>query len=84
MRNLLALLAAALLTALVVGWYLDWYTVSSTPSSPGHHSVQIDIDEGKIREDLQKGSERVKDALDKKKPDGKQTPTAPPKSGVYF
>jgi hypothetical protein len=59
MRNLLALFAAGLITFAVVGWYLDWYTVKSTPGAAGHHNVHIDINGAKIGQDLHKGQEKL-------------------------
>jgi hypothetical protein len=64
MRNLLALLAAAALTFFGLGWYLDWYHIQSTPTDPGHRSVTIDVNTKKIGSDLQKGSEKIQNALD--------------------
>ena len=43
MRNLLAFLAAAALTLIGVGWYLDWFHLQSVPGGSGHRSVTIDI-----------------------------------------
>ncbi len=67
MRNLLAFLAAAVLTFLGVGWYLDWYHVRSSPAAAGHHRVDIDIDREKIVEDVQKGEQKLQNALEKDK-----------------
>jgi hypothetical protein len=69
MRNLLAFLAALVLTVACVGWYLGWYTVESTPAQAGHNAVQIDIDRHKIGDDLHKGSEKLQEALDKNRDD---------------
>ncbi|MFN4261757.1 MAG: hypothetical protein ACK4RK_20950 [Gemmataceae bacterium] len=52
MRNMLSFLALIVLLFLGVGWYLDWYDIQSTPSGPGKHSYTIDINSGKISEDL--------------------------------
>jgi hypothetical protein len=83
MRNLLALLGFALVTFLAVGWYLDWYHVTpKTGATPGHRSVEIDINSKKIGDDVHKGVEageaKVQGLLDK---DGKptQTPAGPPR-----
>jgi hypothetical protein len=70
MRNLLALLGFALVTFLVVGYYLDWYHVSPKPTDPtGHRTVEIDINSKKIGADVNKGVEAVEkkghDLLDK-------------------
>lgn len=71
MRNILAFLAAATLTFVGVGWYLDWYRVKATPAVDGHHKVNIDINGGKIVEDVQrgvqKGEEKLQTVLDKEK-----------------
>jgi hypothetical protein len=65
MRNLLAFLAAALLTFLGLGWYLDWYSVSTTSASGGHRQVKIDINAPKIGEDFEKGGQKVKEMIEK-------------------
>jgi hypothetical protein len=71
MRNLLAFLAAAVLTFLGVGWYLDWYHVKSSPADVGHHRVDIDINGDKIIKDVetgvQKGEQKLQNALEKDK-----------------
>ena len=69
MRNLLAFLALAALTFGGLGWYLDWYHVSSTPAAGGHRSVNIDVNSVKIVEDVhkgvEKGEEKLQNALEK-------------------
>jgi hypothetical protein len=66
MRNLFALLGAALVTFVAVGWYLDWYKVKTEPDASGHREVNIDINGPKIKEDLHKGRERLEQAIDSK------------------
>jgi hypothetical protein len=61
MRNLLALLAAAVLAFAGVGWYLGWYQVNSQPSLSGHQKVDIDINSTKIIADVKKGRQVVED-----------------------
>lgn len=75
MKNLLALLAAALVTFVVVGWYLNWYQIHTTPNSKGGTEVTIDLNNAKIKEDLKKGEEKIKKILDNKT--GTSAPTAP-------
>src|SRR5206468_721027 len=48
MRNMLAFLAAVVLTVGGLGWYLDWYKVRSHPAEEGHHNLSIDINTTKI------------------------------------
>lgn len=82
MRNLLAFLAAATLTFVGVGWYLDWYRVKSASAPDGHHKVDIDINGGKIADDVQrgvqKGEEKLQTVLEKDK-DKKPASTEPAK-----
>jgi hypothetical protein len=55
MRNLLALLAAAVLTFAGIGWYLGWYQIKSTDAAlSGHQNVNIDINGAKILSDVEK------------------------------
>ncbi len=95
MRNLLALLAVAALAFAGVGWYLDWYKIKTEPAPAGHHHVNIDFNGTKIKEDSQKGvqkvEERVQKILDKKlsadkgdadKAGPKSSPSAVPRLSV--
>ena len=63
MRNLLALAAAALIAFAGIGWYLGWYRVQSNPTSTGRH-ISIDVNTPKIKEDVGRGKERLRDWLD--------------------
>jgi hypothetical protein len=65
MRNMLAFLAAVVLTIGGLGWYLDWYKVRSETLPSGHHNVNIEIDTAKLAKDLQKGEEKIHDLLEK-------------------
>ena len=73
MRNILALVGAATLTFLGIGWYLGWYQISShVPSPQGKQSVQVDINPDKITQDVKKGVEKggeIVDQLREKKAD---------------
>ena len=66
MRNLLALLAAVVLLVAGIGWYRGWYRVQNSPTSPGHHAVNIDIDKDKIGKDLHEGEEELQKVLESK------------------
>jgi hypothetical protein len=74
MRNLLALLAAFMLTFAGVGWYLGWFQVRSHAGTEGNRTVNIDNNTKKINVDLKKGEneilqkveEKLKDNLNKK------------------
>ncbi|HJZ56670.1 MAG TPA: hypothetical protein VKE74_17010, partial [Gemmataceae bacterium] len=65
MKNMLAFLAALVLTVVGVGWYLGWFEVSSKPSHHGHHQVNIDIDTTKVGDDLEKGKQALDDIVEK-------------------
>jgi hypothetical protein len=83
MRNLLALAAIALITFAALGWYLDWYHISSTPASEGHRRVNIDVNTTKIGHDVEKGGEKVRKILEthnKKDAEPKADSKDPPKS----
>lgn len=81
MRNILALVGAATLTFLVVGWYLGWYQISSLPGPGGKQSLSVQVHPGKVAGDVEKAVERggeVVDSLrDKSKPAPLPTPTGP-------
>lgn len=66
MRNLLAFLAALTLTFAVLGWYLDWYTIRSSPSSAGQKSITVDINTQKIGEDIRKAEQKIQQKLAEK------------------
>ena len=59
MRSLLTLVGAAVVTFAVVGWFLGWYKVRTTPGPDGHREVQIDFNGPKIKEDLNKGEQKI-------------------------
>jgi hypothetical protein len=63
MKNLLALAAAALIGFAGIGWYLGWYRVQTSPTDSGRH-ISIDVNTPKIREDVGRGKEKLRDWLD--------------------
>ena len=66
MKNILALLAFALLVFAGVGWYLGWYKIQSTPTADGHRQISIDLNTPKITDDLNTGKEKLRDLLTSK------------------
>ena len=80
MRNLLALLGAATVTFVGLGWYLDWYRVERQPAPTGYQRLQLDINPSKIGADVQSGIERGAELLtslrDKPHPPGATPPAA--------
>ena len=77
MCNILAFLAALVLTVLGVGYYLGWYTVKSTMGASGHRSVNIDVNTTKIDQDVRKGSAKIEQALEKQGGQQPQKPSEP-------
>ena len=62
MRNLLALGAAGLIGFAGIGWYLGWYRFQSEPTATGH-KINIDLNTPKIKEDVGRGREKLRDFL---------------------
>ncbi len=63
MRNMLAFLAAATLTVIGVGWYLDWFKLHTAPAESGHRQLSIDFDTKKISTDLHKAEHKLETKL---------------------
>jgi hypothetical protein len=59
MRNLLAFLAAVTLTVVGVGWYLGWF-----------QTIKVELNTTKIKDDLQKGEQKVQQFLEKRPKEG--------------
>ena len=58
MRNLLAFFAAVTLTLVGIGWYLGWF-----------QTVKVELNTTKIREDLNKGGQKVQQLLENRRKD---------------
>jgi hypothetical protein len=65
MRNLLALVGAAVVTLAGAGYFLGWYKVGKAPGDGGKN-VNIEVDTGKMGQDLHKGAEKLGDMLHQK------------------
>src|SRR3954454_12861542 len=81
MRNLLAMLGAAVVTVAAVGWYLDWFKVHKGEAQDGKQHYSVEVNTPKIGEDLHKGTEKLHGAIDRKlskKQEGPLTPPVPP------
>ena len=63
MRNILAIVGAAVVLFVGLGWYLDWYKVSAKPSTDGRTSVQVDINGKKIIKDGRNAAEQTGEFL---------------------
>jgi hypothetical protein len=64
MRGLFTLLGLLLVAFLIVGYVRGWYTVTKeTGSDPSHSHYEIDINRGKINQDVKATGERISDAI---------------------
>jgi hypothetical protein len=79
MRNILAFLAATVIMIAGVGWYLGWYSVQSTAGAAGKRQVNIEVDSRKISDDLQKGTEKIQQAIDQNRAADSTNPSDKPK-----
>jgi cytoskeletal protein RodZ len=64
MRNTLALLAAVVLIVLVLGYFLNWYSLVGVENNTGSTRLQIDLNTSKIKSDINKGKEKLKDTIE--------------------
>ena len=85
MRNILALVGAATVAFLGLGWYLGWYTITSIPSPHGKQSVSVDINPTKITEDVKKGVEKGSQIVDslRERPAAEPKPATGPASSFF-
>ena len=74
MRNILALVGAAVVVFGGLGWYLGWYKVATEPTADGHRHINVDLNPKKILEDGQTGAKKVSDLISN---ETKGTPPAP-------
>ena len=79
MRNLLTLVAAALVTAGIAGSYLGWYKVTTAPGPNGHRNVSIDLNTAKIEQDVAKEARTIEHVIDKKLSGSSTSATQPAK-----
>ena len=61
----------------VAGWFLDWYDITGVKNSEGKTSIQFDINRGKIREDLKKGTQKFNETVENLHDDKSNTPQGP-------
>lgn len=62
-KTIIYVLFLTLCGFLLVGWFLDWYTVQDIRTSPGKHRLEIEIDTEKIRQDFEKGRKKLEETL---------------------
>jgi hypothetical protein len=69
MRNLLALIGAAIVLFAGLGWYLGWYTFALEPSVNGKQRIQFDVDTGKMTGDVEQFGKTIGSAVQRAKDD---------------
>jgi hypothetical protein len=77
MRNILALVGAATLTFLIVGWYLGWYEISGVPGPGGKQSVSVELHPDKVSKDVGRAVERGGEVVDSLRDKTKSDKPAP-------
>lgn len=83
MKNLLSMTAAGLVIFAGLGWYLDWYKVQRTQLPDGHQSIGIDVNTSQIKNDLQRGRDKVTGYLTNKNGPPPNPSAYPPQQGGY-
>jgi hypothetical protein len=63
MRNLFALVGAAVVAFAVIGWFRGWYSFQTEPTTPGHFKVNVDVNREKISTDVGTAKQVVADKL---------------------
>ena len=61
MRKLLLVLVLAAACVIGLGFYLDWFSISTTKETPGKTGVNVTIDQDKIKSDAERAQEKAKD-----------------------
>jgi len=74
MRNILALIGAAVVAFLVVGWYLGWYQIARIPSPGGKQAIHVDVNPDKITNDVKKAGEQGAEIVDQLRDKSKDKP----------
>lgn len=79
MRNLLALVGAAVIGFGGVGWYLGWYTLKVSKGGDGNVQVQTTVDTNKVTQDFGDGAKRVGELINSQaEKASKEAAPAPP------
>ncbi|HMC88695.1 MAG TPA: hypothetical protein VKI17_04065 [Gemmataceae bacterium] len=83
MRNLLALLATAVIVFAAVGWYLGWYKIQTNVPQDGHQSINVDVNNKKIKEDILRGEQRLHKAIEGNKDEAEKSANSTTSAGKH-
>lgn len=59
MKNLLALVGAAVVLVVGLGWYLGWYKLGVDKGTPGHPKINVEVESDKVEADGKKVKKAV-------------------------
>lgn len=82
MKNLLALVGAAVVTFVGLGWYLGWYNLTRQPGTPGTQRFQVDVNPNKFTTDVKKGVQKVEDIYEHLTDENNKPEQTPPAGGA--
>jgi hypothetical protein len=63
MKNLLALLGAAVIVLVAVGWYCDWFQFHTKTGANGDTNLSIEVDATKAANDLKKTEQSIEQKI---------------------
>ena len=69
MRNLFALIGAAVVLFSGLGWYLGWYTFALESAAGGKQRLQLDVDTDKLTDDVEQFGKTIGSAVQRAKDD---------------
>ena len=76
MKNLLALVGAAVVVVVGLGWYLRWFKVGSEPATPGRAKFNVEVKTDKVESDEKKFKQAVGEFIEANE-NGNGTPGQP-------
>ena len=68
MRSLIKLLVVLLICLVGIGIYRGWFTMSTPPPNADGDKVNFSVDKGKVKADIKKAEEKIKQLGDDVKP----------------
>jgi hypothetical protein len=63
-RNLFSLIGFIVVVFFGAGWYLGWYKLAWTTGSDGNPEVKVNVNTGKVKDDVKSGVSRAGEFID--------------------